>query len=124
MDFWFPQFAFCHDHQNNDYKVLRLALFHYNDLPIEIKVYSLKSQRWKKVEEQWPNKEICHWESTSLNGVVHWLVADFGVLDKESLVAFDLASEKFKLYTMSVSSDFDYVMELKINYFDTIPVTA
>ena len=49
------------------------------------------------------NKEICHWES---------------------LLAFDPASEKFKLYTMSVSSDFDYVMELKINYFDTIPVTA
>ena len=55
---------------------------------------------------------------------MHWLVADFGMLDKESLVAFDLAIEKFKLYTTSVSPDFDYVMELKINYFDTIPVTA
>ena len=104
--------------------MLRLALFHYNELPIEIKVYSLKSQRWKKVEEQWPNKEICHWESASLNGVVHWLVADFGVLDKESLLAFDLASEKFKLYTTLVSPDFDHVMELKIKYFYTIPVTT
>mgnify|MGYP007088590360 CR=1 FL=1 len=55
---------------------------------------------------------------------MHWLVADFGVLDKESLLAFDLASEKFKLYTMPVSPDFDHVMELKIKYFDTIPVTA
>ena len=71
-----------------------------------------------------PNKEICHWESASLNGVVHWLVADFGVLDKESLLAFDLASEKFKLYTTPVSPDFDHVMELKIKYFDTILVTA
>ena len=83
--------------------MLRLALFHYNDLPIEIKVYSLQSQCRKKVEEQWPNKEICHWES---------------------LVAFDLASEKFKLYTTPISPDFDHVMELKIKYFDTIPVTA
>ena len=83
--------------------MLRLALFHYNDLPIEIKVYSLKSQRWKNVEEQWPNKEICHWES---------------------LLAFNLASEKFKLYTTPVSPDFDHVMELKIKYFDTILVTA
>ena len=55
---------------------------------------------------------------------MHWLVADLGVLDKESLLAFDLASKKFKLYTTPVSLDFDYVMELKINYFDTIPVTA
>ena len=94
-----------------------MRFFHYNDLPIEIKVYSLKSQRWKKVEEQWPNKEICHWESASLNGVVHCLVANFGVLDKESFLAFDLASEKFKLYTKQVSPDFDHVMELKIKYF-------
>nr|XP_023888127.1 F-box protein CPR1-like [Quercus suber]POE66591.1 f-box protein cpr30 [Quercus suber] len=112
-DFWFPQFAFCHDHQNDDYKVLRL-LFHYNDLPIEIKVYSLKSQRWKKVEEQWPNKEICHWESVSLNGAVHWLVADYGVLDKESLLAFDLASEKFKLYTTPVSPDLNQETRLEV----------
>ena len=83
--------------------MLRLALFHYNDLPIEIKVYSLKSQRWKKVEEQWPNKEIRHWES---------------------LLAFDLGSEKFKLYMTPVSPDFDHVLELKIKYFDTIPVTT
>ena len=83
--------------------MLRLALVHFNDLPIEIKVYSLKSQRWKNVEEQWPNEEICHWES---------------------LLAFNLASEKFKLYTTPISPDFDHVMELKIKYFDTILVTA
>ena len=59
-----------------------------------------------------------------MNGVVHWLVADLGVLDKESLLAFDLASKKFKLYTTPVSLDFDYIMELKIKYFDTIPVTT
>ena len=110
-DFWLSQFAFCHDHQNDDYKVLRL--FQYNDLPIEIKVYSLKSQRWKKVEEHWPNKEICHWESASFNGVVHWLVSDFGVLEKESLLAFDLASEKFKLYTTPVSPDVDQETRLE-----------
>ena len=59
-----------------------------------------------------------------MNGVVHWLVADFGMLDKESLLAFDLASKKFKLYTMPISPNFDHVMELKIKYFDTILVTA
>ena len=59
-----------------------------------------------------------------MNGIVHWLVVDFGVLDKESLLAFDLAFEKFKLYTTQVSPDFDHVMELKIKYFDKIPVTS
>ena len=76
-------------------------------------MYSLKSLRWKKVEEHWPNKEICHWESASFNGVVHWLVSDFGVLDKESLLAFDLASEKFKLYTTPVSPDVDQETRLE-----------
>ena len=55
---------------------------------------------------------------------MHWLVADFGMLDKESLLAFDLASKKFKLYTMPISPNYDHVMDLKIKCFDTIPVTA
>ncbi|XP_065625015.1 F-box protein CPR1 [Quercus suber] len=85
----YSSLAFGHDPHNNDYKVLRVMT---DDVKFEVKVYSLRSQSWKKIEERWNAK--------SLNGAVHWLVGDRGVLDQESLLAFDLATEKFLLYTM------------------------
>lgn len=36
---------------------------------------------------------------TSLNGALHWLVADQGVFNEEFLLAFDLYTKKFLLYT-------------------------
>ncbi|KAL0011332.1 hypothetical protein SO802_006440 [Lithocarpus litseifolius] len=98
--------AFGHDPYNNDYKVLRLIHFDTGDkVEFVVKVYGLRSQSWKKIEEQWPNnKQIYTRKSTSLNGAIHWLVADQDqrVLNatEELLLAFDLATEKFQLYSM------------------------
>ena len=65
--------AFGHDPYNNDYKVLRLIHFDTGDkVEFVVKVYSLRSQSWKKIEEQWPNnKQIYTRKSTSLNGAIH-----------------------------------------------------
>nr|POE82547.1 f-box protein cpr30 [Quercus suber] len=93
----YSSLAFGHDHHNNDYKVLRVMTDY---VKFEVKVYSLRSQSWKKIEERWSNKSLDSWNAKSLNGAVHWLVVDRGVLDQESLLAFDLATEKFLLYTM------------------------
>ncbi|KAK4589630.1 hypothetical protein RGQ29_020274 [Quercus rubra] len=94
-------FAFGHDPQNDDYKVLRVVEF-YNAKrhlkEFEVKAYSLKAQSWKKVEEQWPYKKLSlNPGSASLNGAVHWLV-DAPQSKIESLIAFDLATEKFRFY--------------------------
>lgn len=65
---------------------------------MEVKVYSLKARSWKNVEEQWPNKKLSlNLASASLNGAVHWLV-DAPQSKIELLIAFDLATEKFRFY--------------------------
>ena len=69
-------------------------------IKFEVKLYSLKSQCWKKIEDQWPKKEwlICS-DSASSNGALHWLVAKEG-WRPENILAFDLATEKFRVFTM------------------------
>lgn len=64
-------------------------------IKFEVKLYSLKSQCWKKIEDQWPKKEwlICS-DLASSNGALHWLVAEGA---EEWLLAFDLATEKFQV---------------------------
>ncbi|XP_023926423.1 F-box protein CPR1 [Quercus suber] len=51
----------------------------------------------KKIEDQWPNKEwsICS-DSVFSNGALNWLVAEEGQ-SPENIVAFDLATEKFRI---------------------------
>ncbi|KAF3954337.1 hypothetical protein CMV_020302 [Castanea mollissima] len=98
-------FGFGYDPSNDDYKVMRIAQFFEGVLRefFEVKVYSLKSQCWKKIEKQLPIKEICSAQSVSLNGAFHLIVEqDDG---SESILAFDLANEKFRLYRKPSNED-------------------
>ncbi|KAL4598675.1 hypothetical protein ACB092_11G075100 [Castanea dentata] len=98
-------FGFGYDPSNDDYKVMRIAQFFEGVLRefFEMKVCSLKSQCWKKIEKQLPIKEICSAQSGSLNGAFHWIVEqDDG---SESILAFDLANEKFRLYRKPSNED-------------------
>ncbi|KAK7852180.1 hypothetical protein CFP56_039847 [Quercus suber] len=58
-------------------------------------MYSPKSKSWKNIKEQWPKKEwTISSKSVSVNGALHWLVAE----NKQGsviILAFDLAIEKF-----------------------------
>ena len=97
---WPISFAFGYGKHNDDYKVLRVVNFFNMDKPgkeFEVKVCSLRLQCWKKIEDQWPNKEwsICS-DSVFLNGALHWLVAEEGQ-SLENIVAFDLATKKFQV---------------------------
>ena len=92
-------FGFGYDPSNDDYKVVRIAEFYEGPVLMdffEVKVYSLKSQCWKKIEKQLPIKEIWSMQSVSLNGAFHWIVEQDDRL--ESILAFDLANEKFQLF--------------------------
>lgn len=68
----------------------------------EVNVYSLRSRSWKKFDYQWPNKE---WRIFSdlvcLNGAFHWLVtvATATGVNTAGIVAFDLATKKFWVFT-------------------------
>ncbi|KAK7835431.1 f-box protein cpr1 [Quercus suber] len=65
----YSSLAFGHDPHKNYYKVLRVMT---DDVKFEVKVYSLRSQSWKKIEERWPKKSLDSWNAKSLNGAVHW----------------------------------------------------
>ena len=99
---WPISLAFGYDSHNDDYKVLRVASFFNMGIPgteFEVKLCSLRLQRWKKIEDQWPNKEwLIRSDSVFLNGALHWLVAVNGQ-NPENIVAFDLATEKFRVIT-------------------------
>lgn len=66
---------------------------------MKFKLCSLRLQCWKKIEDQLPNKE---WsissDSVFLNEALHWLVA-VDWQSPENIVAFDLATEKFRVIT-------------------------
>ncbi|XP_075645204.1 F-box protein At4g22390-like [Castanea sativa] len=102
----YSSFGFGYDPSNNDYKVVRIAQF-YEGVFFEVKVYSLKSQCWKKIEKQWPIKGICSMRSVSLNGAFHWIVEQND--GSESILAFDLSNEKFGLYRKP-SDEADFVL--------------
>lgn len=86
--------GFGYDTRNDDYKVLRVVQFLNREF--DVKMYSLKSKSWKNIKEQWPKKEwTISSKSVSVNGALHWLVAE----NKQSpvmILAFDLANEKFR----------------------------
>nr|POE69925.1 f-box/kelch-repeat protein [Quercus suber] len=85
--------GFGYDTRNDDYKVLRVVQFLNREF--DVKMYSPKSKSWKNIKEQWPKKEwTISSKSVSVNGALHWLVAE----NKQGsviILAFDLAIEKF-----------------------------
>nr|POE88530.1 f-box protein cpr30 [Quercus suber] len=106
--------AFGYDLCNDDYKVLRVTTFHNGGQPLnefEVKIYSLRSHSWRKIEDQWPKKE-CTIASTSasFNGAMHWLVAE----DISCLLAFDLATEKFRVFQTPVQQEVELRTRLEV----------
>ena len=111
----YNKIAFGYDLCNDDYKVLRVIAF-YNRCQslkeFEVKVYSLRWHSWRKIEEQWPKKECTvSSNSVSLNGALHWLIAEDTPYDMdislgvECLLAFDLATEKFRVFKTPVQQE-------------------
>ncbi|XP_050264254.1 F-box protein CPR1-like [Quercus robur] len=111
----YNEIAFGYDLCNDDYKVLRVIAFYNRGQPLkefEVKVYSLRWHSWRKIEEQWPKKECTvSSNSVSLNGVLHWSIAEDTPYDMdiplgvECLLAFDLAIEKFLVFKTPVQRE-------------------
>nr|XP_023924673.1 F-box protein CPR1-like [Quercus suber] len=67
--------GFGYDTRNDDYKVMRVVQFLNKEF--DVKMYSLKSKSWKNIKEQWPKKGWTRSsKSVSVNGALHWLVAE------------------------------------------------
>lgn len=111
-----PDLAFGHDPVNDDYKVMRVVPFYRKieaTRAFEVKVYSLRAHSWKRVEGEWPKEFSPRSSSASLNGAFHWLVGPLS-RSMETLLAFDLATEKYREYTIPVQSDDDSVLGLEV----------
>ncbi|KAL4628280.1 hypothetical protein ACB092_05G225800 [Castanea dentata] len=117
-DYCYSMFAFGHDPHKDDYKVVRIVEFVGSRyMETEVKIYSLKSQAWKKVDERWkdvekhlPNKLpviLSQILTTSLNGAEYWLIVPSGgypkpELELQSILAFDIVNEKMRVYKTPV----------------------
>ena len=117
-----PKLAFGYDPVNDDYKVVRVVKFYKNRKisvfdKFKVKVYSLRAHSRKRVKDEWPLKNSTIniyrrpkvMSSASLNGVVHWLVTTgtAGVSHPQTtlvIVAFNLATEKFRAYKLPAQS--------------------
>ncbi|GLT54133.1 hypothetical protein SLA2020_273580 [Shorea laevis] len=118
--------SFGHDAVNDDYKVVRIVRFEaprssgepdLNDI-YDLKIFSLRLHSWKTVHVEWSKESIPAHNSVSvsLNGACHWLlvapspIGGIGIdvvveQPQHSLLAFDLATEKFRDYTIPVLPD-------------------
>ncbi|KAM3701312.1 hypothetical protein ACJW31_05G162300 [Castanea mollissima] len=116
--------AFGYDLCNDDYKVLRVTAFCNRGQPLEefeVKVYSLRFHSWRKIEDQWPKKECTiSSNSVSLNGALHWLIAEDtpydtdSLLGAECLLAFELATEKFRVFKIPVQQEVELGTRLEV----------
>ncbi|KAG6700884.1 hypothetical protein I3842_08G135200 [Carya illinoinensis] len=96
-----PSLAFGHDVVNDDYKVFRIVQFkerYVDGLASEVKVYSLRAQSLKRINDEWPTKFFSVIsDSASLNGALHSFVGPFDIEhNRQVLIGFDLATEKFR----------------------------
>ncbi|XP_059436437.1 F-box protein CPR1-like [Corylus avellana] len=98
------ELAFGYDHVNDDYKVLRILKYrnHPQVLRKVDHVYSLRTHSWRIVEDQWLYKELGSFifsGPVSSNGALHWVVRVEG-RSLSTIVAFDLATEKFRVHAL------------------------
>ncbi|XP_050363263.1 F-box protein CPR1-like [Argentina anserina] len=100
----FPKIAygFGYDSINDDYKLVRVVQFTKDDDVVgsEVKIYSIKSNSWKKVQSLPCTKGLRMYFTTSrlsyLNGALHLLM--FGLSDENRIpviVSLDLATEMY-----------------------------
>nr|XP_023910101.1 F-box/kelch-repeat protein At3g23880-like [Quercus suber] len=103
--------GFGYDSQNNDYKVVRFswAISGKPKPPLEVEVYSLSSDSWKRIELgiSWRPNVLAHYFNYTLtfplvSGHLHWMIEmiDEGGAQEgrftSMILSFDVNSEKFK----------------------------
>ncbi|KAK9949275.1 hypothetical protein M0R45_004808 [Rubus argutus] len=91
----FPHCGFGYVSATDDYKVVVLDHFRNSTTPVDM--YSSKANSWKRIESEphfSPEDYFPQPKGMFLNEALHWL--DRGPGDKPTVIAFDLAKEKFR----------------------------
>ncbi|KAL8026523.1 hypothetical protein ABFX02_14G033700 [Erythranthe guttata] len=89
-------YGFAYDEANDDYKVV---CFYLHSKPFQTKMYSLKGNSWKKIDNFEKGSPGCRSGAGKLvNGKLHWLATDsrrgWGWWD---IVSFNFSDEKFEI---------------------------
>ncbi|KAJ9553814.1 hypothetical protein OSB04_017859 [Centaurea solstitialis] len=99
-------YRFGFDPYNDDYKVVRLAMFREDRVPyVLVEVFSLRKGCWELIDERFPAHLFVRFENVTRcgddrvcgdghDGRVHWLCHHEDDFYLETIVAFDLAAER------------------------------
>ncbi|GMY35147.1 F-box protein CPR1-like [Fagus crenata] len=90
-------YGFGYDSFADDYKLVRVVAFATESYETEVKLYSLRTNSWKRIEDfpySVPNK--CH--GIFVSGALHWLVSsEDDLVCTYFVTSLDLAEEKYGL---------------------------
>ncbi|KAK9994099.1 hypothetical protein SO802_023802 [Lithocarpus litseifolius] len=127
--------GFGYDSLNNDFKVVRISLYRFRTKgmpPLEVEVYSLSSDSWKRVELgiSWrPNVVFSQFNFTLacpfVSGHLHWMIEMIEGGGQERrfthmILSFDFNSEKFKELPLPDEGGMDELKPLSCFYWLTI----
>lgn len=83
--------GFGYEESNDDYKVVAISYCVFDAGPYKVEIFSLKANAWRRIEDFDFGNPVCH-SGKYVNGKLHWLVDNDGIVDIFSL---DLSSETF-----------------------------
>ncbi|CAK9164257.1 unnamed protein product [Ilex paraguariensis] len=114
----YMSYGFGYDSNLDDYKVVRIVQFYYEEcdsFSSEVKVYSLKSNSWRTVQQlPYYLCFTCQWGAYAC-GALHWAVKQRRDPDMPILVvAFDIGTEEYRLLSQPeyLIEDFDMGLEV------------
>ncbi|KAJ9554349.1 hypothetical protein OSB04_018394 [Centaurea solstitialis] len=94
------KFRFACDPYNDDYKVVRLAVFcERSEVSVRVEVFSMRKGCWEFITERFPAHLFIYDEGDKVcgdghDGRLHWLCFDGDNHKIETIVAFDLGAER------------------------------
>ncbi|KAK9699875.1 hypothetical protein RND81_08G201100 [Saponaria officinalis] len=93
-------FGFGYDSGSDDYKLLRIIECYEDRVQIcrEVRVYSLRSNSWKNVNEKVYNHPHQQMDGVHINGVLYFAVSDVNGVPFTK--CFDLRTENFSVFDM------------------------
>lgn len=104
-------YGFGFEIKSDDYRLLRLVQFISDPCEFEISVYSLRTNKWRKIEETPYSLVYPRKMGVFVSGALHWVMTPELVPESPNLiVGFDLEFEKFNQVPQpetALLSDFD-----------------
>ncbi|KAL7205269.1 hypothetical protein ACSBR2_018245 [Camellia fascicularis] len=111
-------FGLGYDSVSDDYKVMRIARINdYRFVHYEVRVYSLKSNSWRKVGDFPHHLELDLCTGLLVGGALHWSVNPKPMLREDgphALIAFDLGAEEYRMVSLPECGAVDFYFKFEV----------